>query len=750
MIKKPWVQRVLYFFPLQLVWVHLSRNHLVLGIWAVLMGYVTQGLGNSYGIPYLFLDPEYVGKVNFYSFFIMGLAAGLFIMAFHITTYITDCRKFSFIATLENPFYKFAVNNSGIPLAFIIIHSVCIFRFQYFNEFGSILKILGDVAAYLLGIFIFITLTITYFFKATKDIRRYRKDFTLPEKKRTMAVRRVFMNKGQAGEPNATFKTEVDWDVETYFIQPFVVRLARDVDHYPRALLLKVFRQNHNAAFAFTIMVFVLLLVLGYFRESPWLSIPAGACVFILFSFVVMALGAAYAFFRKWTTTFFLGLFITLNLLSTFEVFKIKNYAYGLEYLKDPVIYKPDEVQPENSPTYFADLKRNEAVLNNWLAKQKTKTKPKLVILTASGGGLKATLWTFYSLQVADSLLGGDLLKRTNFISGSSGGMLGLAYLRELYIRKQLGENINIYNPNYANNVADDLLNPMAGAIAFNDLFIRTQTYQYNGLSYYKDRAYAFEQQLNRNTNEMLDKPLKAYQYYEESALSPTVVISPTIINDGRRLLIGSRPMSFLTDNHTFTGDLNYNVAEDVEFLSLFKDHGGQNLRYLTALRMSATFPYILPSVTLPTTPQIKVMDGGLRDNYGLKTAIRYLFANRKWIAENTSGVVLVCARENKVQNAEPTDIKQNLLEMMASPAGNHYDNIFRTQDFTNEEILSYTRTWMTAVPLEVINLELTEDKDNTIALSFHLTSLEKAQVKRSINQPQNLRAIARLRELLK
>ncbi len=42
-------------------------------------------------------------------------------------------------------------------------------------------------------------------------------------------------------------------------------------------------------------------------------------------------------------------------------------------------------------------------------------------------------------------------------------------------------------------------------------------------------------------------------------------------------------------------------------------------MRLLTALRINATFPYVLPNVWLPSKPVIDVMDAGLRDNYGQK-----------------------------------------------------------------------------------------------------------------------------------
>jgi hypothetical protein len=65
---------------------------------------VTGSFGKYLGIPYLFLDPEYLNKVNFRSFLSWGTVLAGFTMAFHITWYITDGHRFSFIGALGRPF----------------------------------------------------------------------------------------------------------------------------------------------------------------------------------------------------------------------------------------------------------------------------------------------------------------------------------------------------------------------------------------------------------------------------------------------------------------------------------------------------------------------------------------------------------------------------------------------------------------------------------------------------------------------
>lgn len=751
--KNQWVQRIMYFFPLQLILVHISRNHVILLLWGLLFGYVTNQLGLEYGVPYLFLDPEYMGQVSYWSYFIMGLAAGGFIMAFHITSYITDCRKFSFLATLSKPFYKFSVNNSAIPLAFILTHAYCIFMFRYKNEFGSTVQILGYVGAYMFGVFTFITLTMTYFFRANRDIAYFAKPVKPTQ---GLKIKRIKMDGGKEWAPEVkSYKTEVDWNVEMYLSHPFKIALARDSEHYDRVMLLRVFRQNHNSAFVFTVLLFFSLLLFGYFRDYKYFQIPAGACIFMMATMVVMLSGAIYAFFRKWSLTFIIGMFLVVNYLSTYDFFRVKNYAYGLDYSGKRAVYTDSLLcRPDNKNiNYNTDKQNTIKVLENWkrratAANGKPNGKPKFIIINASGGGQKASLWTMYSIQMADSLLGGKLLKNTQFMTGSSGGMIGLAYIRELYLRKQLGQPINIYATEYTDNMGKDILNSMAASIAFNDLFIRLQKFKYDNKIYTKDRGSAFETQLLANTNGYLEHPLGYYTAPEQQAMIPTMVMSPTIINDGRRLIIASQHMSYLTDNSSHGFVSNANITEDVEFLRLFKEQGAEKLRFTSALRMSASFPYILPSVTLPSTPELHIMDAGLRDNYGLKTALRYVYTFKDWIRANTSGVIIIQTRESKVENGKSVPIKQSLFQTLGSPVGNVYTNIFKMQDYTFDELLSYSSEWAN-MPIDVINLELSDEKTDRVSLNLHLTSLEKARIKNAMKHAENQHSIDKLRKLM-
>src|SRR5690606_7394391 len=142
----------------------------------------------------------------------------------------------------------------------------------------------------------------------------------------------------------------------------------------------------------------------------------------------------------------------------------------------------------------------------------------------------------------------------------------------------------------------------------------------------------------------------------------PQMIFTPTIINDGRRMIIASQPMGFL-NGRDFT---NKAIGpENVEYIKLFEHNEAFRTRFTSVIRMNSTFPYILPMVSLPTTPEIQVMDAGIRDNYGTKTTMRFIAGIKEWLAEHTSGVVVVEIRDiNKDYNMADTQ-PPSLFERM-------------------------------------------------------------------------------------
>src|SRR5690606_13599447 len=103
------------------------------------------------------------------------------------------------------------------------------------------------------------------------------------------------------------------------------------------------------------------------------------------------------------------------------------------------------------------------------------------------------------------------LFKQSRMISGASGGVIGAAFFRELYLRSLTDSTVDVTDEKYLQQISSDNLNLIIFTFLVNDLLIRNQYFEYNGRSYLKDRGYAFENQLNRNTRGIMDKPLWEY-----------------------------------------------------------------------------------------------------------------------------------------------------------------------------------------------------------------------------------------------
>lgn len=750
------IRRFFYSFPVQLVFVHLKRSHFLLLFWIVLFTIVTNSFGRKYGLSYLFLYPEYLGDVNFLSHSILGFSCGGFIMAFNMYSYVMHGYKFSFIATVSKPFYKFSINNFVLPAAFVLvyIYQACIF--QYTKEFESVFEIIINMTGFILGMFVFFIFSFYYFFKTNKDLIKItgKSEESMEEEIRAKNIQTTLHKKIKWYE---IFNQEQGWRVETYLATPFKIKLARDSKHYDTEMLKQVFSQNHINASIFEFAMIFSFLIIGSMGEYTVFIIPAAASIFLLLTMLFMLISAIYSWLRGWTITFLIFMFIFLNYLSTTtDIFSYKNFAYGLDYSNELADYSHIKIHELQSDTLAQqkDIKNALETLNLWKAKNAVidttdGKKPKMVIICTSGGGLRSAMWTFHTLQKTDSALNGTLFSRAHLITGSSGGMIGAGYYRELYADKLMNPSIDLNNSDYTDKISKDVLNAVAFTIATSDLFVRYRHFEDGPYSYTIDRGYMFEKQLNNNIDSAFDKRLFDYIIPEKMSEMPTMIISPTIINDGRRLIISSQPVSFLSACTPGENIRSQTSDEYVEFTKMFYNQNAFNLRFSSALRMSATFPYVMPMVSLPSDPGIEVMDAGYRDNYGMRLALRYLYTFRYWLKSNTSGVVILQIRDRQKEVEIPLQTN-SAVKRLTKPLGNLYDNIFYTQDYENDQLLQFASGWFEN-EIDVVNFSLPITEKNRVSLSWHLTQLEKQQVANAFYLLEgNKASLKRLQELLK
>lgn len=759
------LKALFYSFPVQLLINHFKKNQVLLLVWVLLFAVVTQNFGKVLGIPYLFLDPEYMFGVNFRSFFVVGLVLATFTMAFHITSYILDGTKFPFLGTLSRPFSKFCINNSLIPLVFLITYIISIVQFQLESEYNSLLRISVYIGGLLSGFFLMHLLMFLYFRFTNQDIFRYLAS-NVDRKLRKIKITRANLIHRLAASKKKP--TQISYYLDLNF-RPQPITIDQRV--YDKAAILKVFDQNHLNSVIMELVVLAIILTLGAFREYAIFQLPAAASSFLFLTIILMFIGALSFWLRGWTVTVVILALLALNITSRHSFFRNTYQAYGLNYEQPPVDYSLASLEAYSDSSFQVEDKANTLkILHNWRAKFPLAEKPKMVFICTSGGGQRAALWTMRSLQTADSLTGGNLIRNSMLITGASGGMVGAGYYRELILRKQMGEDINPYSAEYLDRISRDNLNPIIFSLLVNDLFIKYQKFDYGGQSYVKDRGYAFEQQLNLNTEGFMDKPLERYRLPEQQSLIPMMLVAPSITNDGRKLFISPQHVSYMNTAIEESRDMVHDKVKGIDFLRLYQNHNAENLRFLSALRMAATFPYVTPNISLPSNPPMETMDSGIADNFGIEDATRFLYVFRDWIGENTSGVVFVCIRDSEKDKPIEKNLSPTLFEKFFTPIQNIYKNWTYIQDIKNDNLLEFTTSWFPGevhridlqyIPRTIFKDEepvtnevqeqkkLEKEEQERASLNWHLTTREKKNILDNIYLQMNQQELKRLQELL-
>lgn len=739
------LHNIWHSFPLQLLLLHLRSNLLFVAMWLMLALMLSGVVGSRLGMQYLFLDPEYMGRVNVWSYLFVGITFGGFFMSWNLTTYLLNAQHFPFLASLSRPFTKFCVNNSVLPLAFLGFYTGMIVHFQKNYEGTPAGTIVWDILALWGGATLLIGLLSFYFLFTNRDISYYTRRRQIPP--HLLGV----IAPGRRGMGVDGIKTDDKRRrVHTYLNEFLRPRLVRSVAHYDARLLMNIFRQNHLNALILQLITLVLLLSLGYLIDFPYFRIPAGASIFILTGVIVAITGAITYWFDEWRALILIGLLILINYITSFDLFNHRNRAYGLNYQTPPAEYSNQRLQDIfTSDQVGEDIAQTRQILNRWRART-GKAKPKMVILSVSGGGLRSAVWALQVVQTADSLLQGELLKHTTLITGASGGLLGMAYLRELYLRKQSGVDMSLHDKRHIDLISRDMLNALAFTIVSNDLFLPLATVERAGHVYYKDRGYIFEEQFNENTSYLLDKCLSDYADPEQRALIPMMFITPSIVNDGRRMIISPQGVSYMMAAPMGRRRPLSVEVDAVDFGKVFEAQGSRDLQFLTALRMNATYPYILPNVHLPSTPQIEVMDAGIRDNYGILSATRFIQVFREWILQHTSGVVLIQVSSSELIEEISPSGRTGVISSLVNPVG-ILGKVFTLQEFEHDNSLGFIYDLLGPQRFEVLRFVYhpTQRKKLTASVSFHLTSREKADVKRAIRLPENREELGRLLEVL-
>jgi hypothetical protein len=308
-------------------------------------------------------------------------------------------------------------------------------------------------------------------------------------------------------------------------------------------------------------------------------------------------------------------------------------------------------------PGWYSGKRERDERTGELVTKPKPAERRPVVVVAASGGGLRAAVWTQAILQRLEFEFRNKKVKfpaHVVVITGASGGMLGASYYTAVLPTASLDskDRLEQLKGQFHSLATTDFLTPLTQELAFRDLplFFSPWPRKY-------DRGMTLEDAwTGMKYGNSLNVSFHDLKKHEQEGNCPSLIFSPMVVDDGRRLLISNLDLSYVASNDGNllrdtkqvgeTGSENYS-REALEFFRLFPTTQKQ-FRLATAVRLSASFAYFSPATYLPTNPPRRIVDAGYYDNDGTSVAASFLFSgmNRQWFEEFASGLVLIQIRD--------------------------------------------------------------------------------------------------------
>src|SRR5262245_12842404 len=406
-------------------------------------------------------------------------------------------------------------------------------------------------------------------------------------------------------------------------------------------------RQLHKLAYYYFLLRLLVFLALW----ALYLLLDRDVSTALAICLILGTAAAAYGFVRY----YFFGQSFGIVSLVVVAILAINsmggNEVADLDYGHKARLEPPQVLTVEE-----AGLLDSKEVLEKWKSRH---GKRPLFVVAADGGGIRAAVWTMTVLRQLENDIPG-FPYHLRLITGASGGMLGAGF----YVASLADDGSEEWkNAGHRERHLDaggrdlsrecligwtgrDGLGAVARQLVFGDLFSPPALFPKS------NRAHALDMAWRSNTRPWSDgkRPKRTYDgvvQMEFSALRageregwrPSLVLSPMIVEDGRRLLISNLSLERLASISMPTTDPHCTL-QGVEFFRIFKD--ASRLRLSTAIQLNAAFPFVSPPLELPTSPPRHVLDAGFYDEHGVDPALAWLWMHRAWIEKNTSGVALI------------------------------------------------------------------------------------------------------------
>jgi hypothetical protein len=492
-----------------------------------------------------------------------------------------------------------------------------------------------------------------------------------------------------------------------------------------------------------------------------WVSPAVVICVAVGLS------GAVYGAVRFFFPTRHMGTFLLAGALG---VFAGRGCADGSSYDELALPQTPEYMGTSLGPAREAGLLGDEEVLQAWLWRMRAAPppgaswlspgdtplapegtaracapgpKPRMALVATSGGGIRAAAWTAHVLSKLQGPEGVPGFHRyVRLVTGASGGMVAAGTWVAGLEPEGLPGGMSL--PSMMQQ--DSLSSPAISLL----------------LPGGEDRGRSLERTWVRNTQGVLGRSFEALRAGEAAGWLPSLVYSPMLVEDGRRLLVSNLDLSALTASEASIlvvdhgGETREEAARarlslsGVQLFQLFP-HKQPVFSVATAARMSASFPYMSPASALPTTPRVRVVDAGYYDNYGVDLALMWLHAHREWIRACTSGVVLLQIRDH-LRNGRRTKLQVSgageVVGGLTSPIEAVLQARESSMSFRNDELLSLMQDELNAGQPCFFTTQPFEF-DQTAPLSWALSEQDVARLQRAADSPSMAAQVAAVREWL-
>jgi hypothetical protein len=382
-------------------------------------------------------------------------------------------------------------------------------------------------------------------------------------------------------------------------------------------------------------------------------------------------------------------------------------------------------------------------VLNAWKRHQAGERPPGLVVLAASGGGIRAALWTGVVLTALEDTWS-EFPGRLRLITGASGGMLGAA---EWTATLPGPPEARIHSPGLRHQVLDALerggLKAVSSGLILRDLLPPP-------LRYGEDRGRLLEGQWESYCP-VLANPLSRLAAGEEAGWRPTLVLSPTVVEDGRFLVISNLDLAPLLRSEGPRLPFSANTLYAIQGFQLFDylPDARTTLRLSTAVRLQANFPYVLPSTEVPgvESGHVRAVDAGYRDDWGIELASSWIARNRDWLAGNTSGVVLIQVRDTLSQRTAPPSGERRFLARGIDGLATPLEGLVSTWKYTaasrNDEMVDELARTINKNPSNPFFTTVVFELEHPVApLTWSLTTAEAKNIRAGLSSANNLSAL--------